>query len=543
MATAPRCSSFPAKLLLLGLISILFQVAGGETIQLPGASGSGPFQVISEWATAFGALYPEATVSVSSVGSGAAQSALWGEIDCVNRPVEAICEQNSTDESIKLLESTVWGIGDSPIQESIYESQSELQLQQFPVAAGAVVVAYTKDVVDGIGSDREVDNLNFTYSLLANIFNGTLEYWDDPSIAELNPAVDLPHETIATVVRADKSGQSFIITESIKFNEPTWPEEAVGQLPDWPVDNSTGIENFRLTCSAVEVQSNGTLHYTANGKEGVALGLLRISYSIGYMEASYFRSISSFLEDGHLSNAANPNTFATASKDTIRASIDDLFDKFDTERLDVNLAQSTGNGTYPASGWAYWYVSLNPDSYESCYQAWLVRRFIQWSYTDPQAESIADNNGWVLPPESVCKLALERLDEMTCLKSGKIVFVRDYTPPGYEVDLNHLSGVRIIAYAMSAIVMATSVGFGTWVYINKTERVVRASQPFFLIMICVGTLVMGSAIIPATIDDSVASIKGCNLACMSFVWLVPCGFSIAFSALFSKIWRLNLLIE
>jgi hypothetical protein len=54
---------------------------------------------------------------------------------------------------------------------------------------------------------------------------------------------------------------------------------------------------------------------------------------------------------------------------------------------------------------------------------------------------------------------------------------------------------------------------------------------------------MGSAIFPLGIDDSLVSTRGCDIACMSWIWLLPCGFTISFSALFSKIWRLNQLIE
>jgi len=50
---------------------------------------------------------------------------------------------------------------------------------------------------------------------------------------------------------------------------------------------------------------------------------------------------------------------------------------------------------------------------------------------------------------------------------------------------------------------------------------------------------MSLTIIPISIDDEFHSIFGCNVACMSMPWLFSIGFTIAFSALFSKIWRLN----
>jgi hypothetical protein len=51
-----------------------------------------------------------------------------------------------------------------------------------------------------------------------------------------------------------------------------------------------------------------------------------------------------------------------------------------------------------------------------------------------------------------------------------------------------------------------------WTWKNRNARCVKASQPFFLILICVGTFVAASAAIPSTVDLSVASSHGCAIA-------------------------------
>lgn len=50
---------------------------------------------------------------------------------------------------------------------------------------------------------------------------------------------------------------------------------------------------------------------------------------------------------------------------------------------------------------------------------------------------------------------------------------------------------------------------------------------------------MASAIIPMSIDDSAASERGCDVACMSVPWLFSMGFAMTFSALFAKLWRVH----
>jgi gamma-aminobutyric acid type B receptor len=76
--------------------------------------------------------------------------------------------------------------------------------------------------------------------------------------------------------------------------------------------------------------------------------------------------------------------------------------------------------------------------------------------------------------------------------------------------------------------------------------VVRASQSEFLIMLSVGVLIMGSSLIPMSLDDNGQYFVGDGITdayaigiCMSRPWLAFIGFVITFSALFSKTWRIN----
>jgi gamma-aminobutyric acid type B receptor len=54
---------------------------------------------------------------------------------------------------------------------------------------------------------------------------------------------------------------------------------------------------------------------------------------------------------------------------------------------------------------------------------------------------------------------------------------------------------------------------------------------------------MALGIVPLSIDDGIASTRGCDIACMSVPWLLSFGFTLAFSALFSKLWRMNKLFH
>ncbi|KAL7549918.1 hypothetical protein ACHAWF_013171 [Thalassiosira exigua] len=106
-------------------------------------------------------------------------------------------------------------------------------------------------------------------------------------------------------------------------------------------------------------------------------------------------------------------------------------------------------------------------------------------------------------------------------------------------DRNLIGNVRAVGWALGGLVVLMALGFTAWVAYNRKNRVVKMSQPMFLSMVCFGVLVLSSAIFPLGIDDSVATVRGCDAACASIPWLVSTGFSFVFAALFSKLWRLN----
>jgi len=109
-----------------------------------------------------------------------------------------------------------------------------------------------------------------------------------------------------------------------------------------------------------------------------------------------------------------------------------------------------------------------------------------------------------------------------------------YVPPQ---DFNYIGNARWFGWSLAILVILTSLGFAAWVTVNRKTRVVKASQPIFLQLICVGTLLMSSSIFPLGIDDEIASQRGCNISCMAIPWLFGCGFSCVFAALFAKTQR------
>jgi hypothetical protein len=110
------------------------------------------------------------------------------------------------------------------------------------------------------------------------------------------------------------------------------------------------------------------------------------------------------------------------------------------------------------------------------------------------------------------------------------------TPPE---NLNHLGSIRYVGLGLAGVVFLTALLYVLWVYRRRETRVIKVMQPLFLLTVCFGVCVLAAAVIPMSIDDGFASVRGCDIACMSVPWLVSMGFTIAFAALYAKLLRIN----
>lgn len=119
--------------------------------------------------------------------------------------------------------------------------------------------------------------------------------------------------------------------------------------------------------------------------------------------------------------------------------------------------------------------------------------------------------------------------------------------PDLEVNQNLLSDLKYIGWICFGLIALSVIACILWTYLNREGIVVRASQPVFLVMTAVGVLIMGSTLIPLSFDDNgnpyaMTEFKRIGI-CMSIPWLSFTGFTVIFSALFSKTWRINTLVN
>ena len=159
-----------------------------------------------------------------------------------------------------LLQNIVqFGATDAPMTDAQLAKSTHGTIIHVPATIGAVAISYNLAAVSG--------HLNLTGPIVADIYLGTIKFWDDPQIKALNSAVALPHETISVVHRSDGSGTTGIFTHYLAAVSPDWSSKVgAGTTVNWP----TGVGG--------------------KGNAGVAAQVKSTAGAIGYNELAYVLS-------------------------------------------------------------------------------------------------------------------------------------------------------------------------------------------------------------------------------------------------------------
>jgi phosphate transport system substrate-binding protein len=202
--------------------------ASKEAITINGAGASFPFPIYSQWAATYHDL-KGTKINYQSIGSGGGIAQIKaGTVD--------------------------FGASDAPLEKAELD---EGGLVQFPMVIGGVVPVFN---IEGI----ETGKLKLTPEALAGIYLGRIKRWDDTSLEEENPDIDLPGTEITVVHRADGSGTTWIFTSYLAQVSAEWKKKVgSGKAVSWPA----GVGG--------------------KGNEGVAANVQRIPGSIGYVEYAY----------------------------------------------------------------------------------------------------------------------------------------------------------------------------------------------------------------------------------------------------------------
>ena len=161
-------------------------------------------------------------------------------------------------------------IGTSDAYMSDNQSMANPHILNIPLAISAQTVDVNLPELRG-------GSLKLSGPVLADIYSGKIRQWDAALIAQLNPGVRLPHNSIVPIRRADGSGDTFIFTQFLTFSTST-EEDNVGKGTTW--GDTIG---YGTTVSWPGV--SGELTISSN--EQMVQTLTKTPYSVGYLGGSF----------------------------------------------------------------------------------------------------------------------------------------------------------------------------------------------------------------------------------------------------------------
>ena len=253
-----------------------------------------------------------------------------------------------------------FGATDAPLNVA---DLAQAGLIQFPTVLGGVVPVVN---LDGFRPGE----LQITGAVLADIYLGTINKWNDARIAQLNPGKTLPDQAITVVHRADGSGTTFIFTDYLNEVSKPWAERVgKGAAVKWVPSTAVG----------------------GKGNEGVAAVVNRVKGSIGYVEYAYAKknNIPHLKMQNRDGRYVDPDdkTFAAAARDA---------DWFKTPGLGISLVNQRGADAWPITGATFVLVYREPRDAKATQE---VLKFFAWAW-DNGAKSALELD-YVPLPKSV----------------------------------------------------------------------------------------------------------------------------------------------
>jgi phosphate transport system substrate-binding protein len=277
------------KKTLLAVCLLALALGAAHAQKLTGAGATFPYPIYSKWFNEYSSAHPGVEINYASIGSG-------GGITQVTK--------GTVD----------FGASDMPMTDQAL-SASPIKLLHIPTVLGAVVPIFN---VPG------VNDVKFSPDVLADIFLGKINNWNDARIAKDNGGAKFPDQKIIVVHRAEGSGTTFIWTDYLSKVSKEWSDgPGKGSAVNWP----TGV--------------------AGKGNENVA-GLVRqMPGSIGYVELIY--ALQNKIDFGQVKNAAG--TFVKASIEGVTdaaASIKQM-----PADYRISITNAPGANAYPISSFTY----------------------------------------------------------------------------------------------------------------------------------------------------------------------------------------------
>jgi phosphate transport system substrate-binding protein len=302
----------------MALLCLAMAVPACAQTTINGAGATFPNPMYSKWFSEYHKAHPDVQINYQPIGSGGGiRQVLAGTVD--------------------------FGATDGPMSDEQL-AQAKSKILHVPTVLGANVPAYN---IPGVTTE-----LKFPPEVLAGIFLGRINSWNDPAIVSANPGVNLPNQPIIVIHRSDGSGTTYIWTDYLSKVSPEWQNQVgKGVSVKWPV----GLGG--------------------KGNEGVAGMIRQMQGSIGYIELIY--AIENKISYGVVKNAAG--SYVKASLQSVTAAAASV--KTMPPDFRVSITNAPGKDAYPISSFTW---LLIPEQSKDPAKGKILADFLNWMVDDGQ---------------------------------------------------------------------------------------------------------------------------------------------------------------
>ncbi|HZY46339.1 MAG TPA: phosphate ABC transporter substrate-binding protein PstS [Candidatus Bathyarchaeia archaeon] len=316
------------------------------------------YPMFNLWVKNFTQLYPNVDINTENTGSGVGQA---------------------------FVEKQTVQIGGSTAYFTDLQASQWPDILNIPLAVSAAIINYNLP-----GFPQDV-HLNFSARLLVEIYNGTISSWNDPAIKALNPgAVNLlPSHDIYPMHRSDGSGDTYMFTNYLSYNDSWWRlNVGAGLQVAWP--------NFLNAQSAI-------------GNPGIVIQCGNFPYSISYVALEALDlSIKKGLGFGYVQN--RDGNFVNLSRDNVKTALDALSANTPPDER-MSLIMAPGKNAYPIVTYTYafvWNAQSSPNV------AAVVRAFLTYCILKHYGNSpyFLDQYHFLPLPDPIEQLSLQQIAQI-----------------------------------------------------------------------------------------------------------------------------------
>jgi phosphate transport system substrate-binding protein len=256
--------------------------------------------------------------------------------------------------------TVTFGASDAPMPGADLDKNG---LVQFPAIIGGTVPVVN---LDGF----QPGELRVTGPLLADMFLGTINKWNDPKLVALNPGKKLPDESITVVHRADGSGTTFNWTDYLTVISKDWADKVGrGAAVKWPAASSVG----------------------GKGNEGVAANVNRIKGALGYVEYAYVKK-----NKMNFMQLQNANGKYVSPDDTAFAAAAAGADWFSMPGMGISMVNAKGDTSWPVSTASFILMYKEPSDKAASNEA---LKFFDWAFS--KGKGLAADLDYVPLPDTL----------------------------------------------------------------------------------------------------------------------------------------------